>query len=213
MDNNDIENVERRIRRYWYGDGIAELASGGLFTLLGIYYWIQVAMGENSPISVFLQVILVLVLFIGFVGVRWLVQTLKVHLTYPRTGYVEYRVNDREVKRRRWLIVLAAAIVSGMSIVLDATVHSLDSVILIIGILSGVIFIAFWGRASGIKRFYVLGGLAIVLGVALSLNPYSQRINLAIYFGFLGIVTITSGVFILYQYMNENPPRQNNNYG
>ena len=29
-------NVEQRIKRYWYSDGIAELSSGGMFILLGL---------------------------------------------------------------------------------------------------------------------------------------------------------------------------------
>ena len=112
MNNHEVKDVEQRVKRYWYSDGIAELASGGMFVLLGLYFWIQVIFGEGSLISVFLQVILALVMIAGFIGVSWLVNTLKARLTYPRTGYVEYRVNDREVRQRRWIIVAAAAIVS-----------------------------------------------------------------------------------------------------
>jgi hypothetical protein len=212
MENHDVKQVEQRVKRYWYSDGIAELASGGLFVLLGLYFWIQVIFGEESIISVFLQVILVLVMIAGFIGVRWLVNTLKARLTYPRTGYVEYRVNDREVRQRRWIIVAAAAIVSGVSIVLEEYVHGLDSMVLLIGFLAGIIFIALRGRSSGLKRFYALGGLSIVLGIALSFSSLSQITDLALFFGLLGIVIVTSGALVLRQYLEENPlPAENSN--
>jgi len=213
MENHDVKQVEQRVKRYWYSDGIAELASGGMFVLLGLYFWIQVIFGEGSLISVFLQVILVLVMIAGFIGVHWLVNTLKARLTYPRTGYVEYRVDDREVRRRRWIIVAAAVIVSGMASVFEAYIRELDSMILIIGLLAGIIFIALRGRSSGLKRFYALGGLAILLGIALSLSPLSQITDLALFFGLLGVVIVTSGILVLRQYLKENPTPVENNDG
>lgn len=212
MENHDVKQVEQRVKRYWYSDGIAELASGGMFVLLGLYFWIQVIFGEESIISIFLQVILVLVMIAGFIGVSWLVNTLKARLTYPRTGYVEYRVDDREARQRRWIIVAAAAIVSGLSIVFEVYVRELDSMVLIIGLLAGIIFISLRGRSSGLKRFYGMGVLAIVLGVALSLSSLSQIKDLALFFGLLGIVIVTSGGLVLWRYLNENPiPVENNN--
>jgi hypothetical protein len=212
MEGHDVKQVEQRVKRYWYSDGIAELASGGMFVLLGLYFWIQVIFGEGSLISVFLQVILVLVMIAGFIGVRWLVNTLKARLTYPRTGYVEYRVDDRGARQRRWIIVAAAAIVSGASIVFEAYIRDLDSMILIIGLLAGIIFIALRGKSSGLKRFYALGGLAIVLGVVLSLSSLSQITDLALFFGLLGIVIVTSGALVLRRYLSENPmPAKNSN--
>ena len=90
---------------------------------------------------------------------------LKVRLTYPRTGYVQYRVNERDATKRRWLVAGVAMVVAIASILLVDTIRSLDSMVLVTGLLVGVIFIALRGKASGLKRFYVLGGLAIVLGV------------------------------------------------
>ena len=93
MENNNLKEVEQRIKRYWYSDGIAELAVGGMFALLGLYFGIQGIFEDKSPISVILQVSLVFVMIAGFTGVGWLVKTIKARLTYPCTGYVEYRVN------------------------------------------------------------------------------------------------------------------------
>jgi uncharacterized membrane protein YcfT len=210
MDKNDMEQVEQRVKRYWYTDGIAELASGGLFFLLGIYFGAQGFFGEKSLVSVILQISLVLLMIGGAFGVRWLVNALKARLTYPRTGYVEYRVNEKDAKVRRYVVAGVAMIIAIGSIVLIDYIRGLDSMALITGLLVGVIFIALRGKSSGLKRFYALGGLAIVLGVALSFSGLSQAYNLGLFYGLIGIAILISGGLILRRYLNENPlPSEN----
>lgn len=205
MDNKDMKHVEQRVKRYWYTDGIAELASGGLFILLGLYFGMQGFFGEASLVSVILQVSLVLLLIGGIFGVRWLVNTLKARLTYPRTGYVEYRVNEKDARVRRWVVAGVAMSIATASIVLVDYIRGLDSMALITGLLVGVVFIALRGKSSGLKRFYLLGGLAIVLGVALSFSRLSQSYNLGLFYGLIGLAIVISGALVLRRYLSENP--------
>jgi len=205
MDSNDMEQVEKRVRRYWYTDGIAELASGGLFLLLGMYFGVLGYFEEGSLVSIILQVSMVLVFVGGAFGVRWLVNTLKSRLTYPRTGYVEYRVKDGDTKKRRWVIVISAIVISAASIVLIDYIRGMESMVFITGLLVGVIFIALRGKSSGLRRFYVLGGLAIVLGLALAYSGLPQIYTLPLFYGFLGIAILISGGLVLRCYLAENP--------
>jgi len=210
MESDEMKAVEQRVKRYWYTDGIAELASGGLFILLGIYFGAQGFLGEGSMVSVILQVSLILLMIGGAFGVRWLVNTLKARLTYPRTGYVEYRVNEKDAKVRRYVVAGVAMIIAIASIVLIDYIRGLDSMALITGLLVGVIFIALRGKSSGLKRFYLLGGLAIVLGVALSFSGLSQAYNLGLFYGLLGIARLIPGGLVLRRYLSENPlPAEN----
>ena len=212
MENHDVKQVEQRIKRYWYSDGIAELVTGGLFAFLGLYFGIQAYFGEGSQVSVILQVSMILPIMAGVFAVRWLVNTLKARLTYPRTGYVEYRLNDHDVRQRRLVIVAVALALGIASMVLIDYIRSLDALVLGTGLLAGLIFIALRGRSSGVKRFYALGGLSIVLGIILSFSSLSQTFNLALFYGFLGIVIILSGGLALRRYLNENPmPAENSN--
>ena len=212
MENNNIKEVEQRVKRYWYADGIAELSSGGIFILLGLYFGVQGYFGEASLVSVILQVSMVLLMIGGVFGVRWLVNTLKARLTYPRTGYVEYRVNERDAKVRRYVVAGVAMIIAIASIVLVDYIRSLNSMVMITGLLVGVIFIALRGRSSGLKRFYALGGLAIVLGVALAFSKLSQAYTLALFYGLIGVVILISGTLVLRRYLIENPmPSENDN--
>jgi hypothetical protein len=205
MENNEIKQVEERVKRYWYTDGIAELASGGMFVLLGLYFGIQGYVGENSLVSVILQVSLALLMIAGAVGVRWLVNTLKARLTYPRTGYVEYRVNERDAKVRRYMVAGVAMIIAIASILLVDYIHGMDSMVLVTGLLVGVVFIALRGKSSGLKRFYALGGLAILLGFALAFSKLTQAYSLGLFYGLLGIAILVSGALVLHRYLNENP--------
>ena len=210
MENDEMKAVEQRVKRYWYTDGIAELASGGLFVLLGIYFGAQGFLGEDSIVNVILQVSLMLVMIAGAFGVRWLVNTLKARLTYPRTGYVEYRVNEKDAKVRRYVVAGVAMAIAMASIVLIDYIRGLDSMALITGLLVGVIFIALRGKSSGLKRFYLLGGLAIVLGVVLSFSGLSQAYNLGLFYGLLGIAILISGGLVLRRYLSDNPlPAEN----
>src|SRR5512138_5195 len=96
-----LAEIEGRVRRYWFSDGIGELMGGALFLLLGLYFSAQQYFGDQSPIGIILQSSFVILVIGGvFVG-RWMINQLKSRLTYPRTGYVEYRVKDKSNIRRR----------------------------------------------------------------------------------------------------------------
>jgi hypothetical protein len=205
MNNDDMKQVEKRVRRYWYTDGIAELASGGMFLLLGLYFGVLGYFEEGSLVSVILQVSMILVFVGGAFGVRWLVNTLKTRLTYPRTGFVEYRVNEKDVKGRRYIVMAVAMMFAVASIVLIDTIRSLESMVLFSGVIIGVIFVALRGRSSGLKRFYLLGGLSVALGIGLAFSNLSQVYTLSIFYGLLGIAILISGGLVMRQYLNENP--------
>ena len=205
MENNEMKQVEQRVKRYWYTDGIAELASGGMFFLLGLYFGVLGYFEEGSLVSVILQVSMVLLMVGGAFGVRWLVNSLKSRLTYPRTGFVEYRVNEKDAKVRRYVVIAVAMLVAIASLVLVDYIRSLESMVLVTGVLVGIIFITLRGKSSGLRRFYVLGGLAIVLGISLAYSGLPQVYTLALFYGLLGVAILISGGLVLQHYLAENP--------
>jgi hypothetical protein len=203
--NEKMLDVEQRIKRYWYSDGIAELSSGGMFILLGLYFGIQGYFGEGSMVSVILQVSLVFIMMGGIFGVRWMVNMLKTRLTYPRTGYVEYRKDERDLKQRRYVVAVMAMVIAIASVVLVKYIRGLDSMVLITGVLVAIVFVALRGKSSGVTRFYVMGGFSLLLGIGLSLGGLPEEYNLALFYGLLGVAIIVSGGIVLRRYLNENP--------
>lgn len=200
-----LSDVERRVRRYWFTDGLGELIGGGMFILMGIYFGLQEYLGQNSMLGGILQVSLVLVLVGGMYVSRRLINALKARVTYPRTGYVEYQVDDRNLRSRRiWVAVLALAI-SALTMVFVNLFQFFDAIVAVTGVAVGLILITLRAKASGMARFYVLGAISIVLGLALSISKLPDGYSLGYFYGLMGLSFLLSGGLTLQRYLAENP--------
>jgi|SRR3990170_8481642 len=92
----DLDELARRPRRYWTIDGLPELVVGVLWIIWGGAWLI----GQNIPhdwrwAAYWLIVPPVLALS-GF-AVNWITRRLKERITFPRTGYVEWRKPSNRV--------------------------------------------------------------------------------------------------------------------
>lgn len=205
-------DVEGRVRRYWFTDGIGELMGGGLFLLLGLYFSAQQYFGDQSPVGAILQSgFIVLVIGGMFVG-RWMINQLKARLTYPRTGYVEYRMKDKNNMRRRTVAFAIAMAVAMSAILITRSVNTIDSMVAMTGLLVSVILLFNQGWAHGVGRFYVLSAIALILGILLSVSGFARGYNLGIFYGLMGILFLISGGLTLRRYLSENPmPAEENN--
>jgi hypothetical protein len=205
MSVHQIDQVQQRVRRYWFEDGIAELATGSFFILLGLYFGIQGYFGEGSLMGGILQVSMVLVFIGGFYLERRLIHSLKNRITYPRTGYVEYRVDEKNAKRRRAIAAVAGAGIAAALVFLQRSVKGVNMVVLVSGAVAAFIFFALPATAGGIKRFYLLGALSLALGIVLSLSGLPQAYGLALYDCLMGIAMMISGGLTLRRYLKDNP--------
>lgn len=202
----NISDVEQRVKRYWYTDGIGELIGGGMFILLGIFFTAQQYFGENSMLGGLLQAGLVLLLIGGMYIGRWLIKELKARLTYPRTGYVEYQVDQANINRRRAIAAVVAILVAGLTMIFAQGMPSfLNLTLALTGIAVGLILIFAQGRGSGLERFYLLGGISFVLGIVLSLSGLADGYALGLFYGLMGLMFAVSGGLVLRRYLQENP--------
>jgi hypothetical protein len=202
----NLFDIERRVKRYWYTDGIGELIGGGMFILLGIYFALQEWLGPNSMISGILQVSLILVMIGGMYISRWLIHALKARLTYPRTGYVEYQVDERGMKSRRIGVMLLAFAISSLTMVLVRLFNFFDSIVAVTGVIVGVILVILRAKSAGLRRFYVLAAISVVLGLALSVSRLPNGYSLGLFYGLMGWSLMLSGGSTLWRYLEENPP-------
>ena len=201
----DFAEVEQRIKRYWFSDGIGELAGGGMFLLLAAYFGIPQFLGENNLLSVILQSSLVLVMVAGIFVVRWLVTVLKTRLTYPRTGYVEYRVDKKHAIRIRTLAMAFAMVIAFLMVLLARSIQIVDSTVLVTGVVVGVVFVILRGKSYGVQRFYLLGAISVVIGTALSFSGLPNGYSLAAFYGLMGLGVMISGGWVLFRYLKNNP--------
>ncbi len=202
---NNLSDVEQRLKRYWYSDGIGEVIGGGMFVLLGIYFALQEFLGQNSPVGGILQASLVLMMIGGTFISRRLVNTLKTRLTYPRTGYVEYRADERGTGARRILPVILGFLIAALTVVFARLFQFFDSIVAVTGVVVALILVILSAKASGPGRFYVLGAASLVLGFALSLSGLPNGYSLGLFYGLMGVCFLISGGLTLRRYLEENP--------
>jgi hypothetical protein len=178
--------------------------SGGLFLLLGIYFAAQQYFGDHSMVGGILQTgFIVLVIGGVFVG-RWAIHQVKARLTYPRTGYVEYRASGNNARRRIFAFVVAMGVaISAAFIARSITV--IDSMVALTGLLVAVILLFNQGWAYGVSRFTAMSAVSLILGIALSVSGFAHGYNLGLFYGLMGIVFATSGGLTLRRYLQENP--------
>lgn len=201
----NLSAVEQRVNRYWYTDGLAEIIGGGMFLLLGIYFSLQDFLGPNSTLGGVLQASLALLLIGGAFVSRRVINSLKTRLTYPRTGYVEYRVNKKETGKKRVLVAIVAFTISALTIAFVGMFKSFDAMVAVTGFIVGLVLVLLRGRASGLIRFYILGAVSLLLGFAISASGLSSGYALGLYYGLMGVCFLVSGGLTLSHYLHENP--------
>ncbi len=201
----ETSQIEQRIRRYWYKDGIGEMMGGVMFLMLAAYFSLQQYLGDESFISGILQAGLVLLLIGGMYVGRRLVNSAKARITYPRTGYVEYRTNSRNAVLMRILAAFTAMTVASMSVFVARKFDSIDAMVAVTGVLVAVILMVKQGWGSGLGRFYFLSAASLVLGGILSVSGFVHGYNLGLFYALMGIAFLISGGLILKRYLNENP--------
>lgn len=201
----NLSDVEQRVKRYWYTDGIGELIGGGMFVLLGLYFALQEFLGQNSLVGGILQVSLILVMIGGMAISRWLINTLKTRLTYPRTGYVEYQVDERQRKSRRIWVMLLALTISALTMVFVRLFQFFDSIVAVTGVAVGLILVILRAKSAGLARFYILGAVSIILGLAFSISGLPNGYSLGLFYGLMGVSFMLSGGLTLRHYLEKNP--------
>lgn len=114
---------------------------------------------------------------------------------------------DREsTNKHRIVVAVLAALVAAFSMVFAGRIASiLNLTLALTGILVGIILIFLQGRGSGLERFYALGAVSIVLGIALSLSGLPDGYSLGLFYGLMGITFVISGGIVLRRYLQDNP--------
>lgn len=204
--NNDLDQVTRRTRQYWFVDGLAELSVGGTFIVLGLYFYLQAILPSGSLVLLTIQLGFVVLLFGVIFLSRYLVKKFKSRLTFPRTGYVSYK---RASKKQRIVSASIAIIIASLNIaVFLSTPLSLNWIPAITGLIVGIVWLISAIRV-GLIRFYLQSILSLLLGVGLSLARLGTYQSLAIYYAVMGTVLLISGGVTLAKYLRQYPTSEN----
>ena len=203
-----IFEARMRAQRYWYRDGLVEIPLGVLQLLLSGSELIE-ALGNRTS-SWYVPVILTYtVLFFGLaVSASRIMAAVRQRITYPRSGYVH-----ESGQKRRTVAGMVLALLVALTVVLIlryAGRAGLDPARLVqwtpavLGLMTGAGGVYVTVR-YGLPRFLVVGVLAIILGVVVSIE-YPYRLAMAIWLAVVGCAWLCSGGVTLWNYLRTALP-------
>ncbi len=194
-----INQIQKQTFRYYYEDGLVELAVGLLFAVIGLNTWAISSTTPGTTLSIAAWILLPILTIGGIFGVQRFVNNLKERLVYPRTGYIVY---EAKPYRYRWLVFGFALALAVSILVLPYEWLTKGSVTG--GALMGVI-LASIGAQVDLKRLIAIGALGLVLGLIFAFLPFTDNAGLAATISFTGMILILVGGMALRSYLSTNP--------
>lgn len=194
-----INDIIQQTYRYFYIDGLAEIASGGMFILVGCWLVIMALVKPGTSAASIAALGLPVIILGGTYLLNRVVHGLKERYTFPRTGYVAYHRKNKD--RKRWILIGIALLLPFLLMFLPESWNKLP---LVIGGILGAV-LAFLGYRMGVSRFYLPGGAAALLGVLCSLFVQNETLGAGLTFLGAGLLLAVSGGLVLRSYLQEHP--------
>jgi hypothetical protein len=193
------KEIEQKTRRYWYVDGLAEIFISLLLVVTGLL----VVAPEQLPSGSWLRLIAVAAMVVIIGGGSWLggrlVKSVKARVTYPRTGYVNYRRPSRQRRLRNFLILLPIAAL-WTAVILIFGKGLIAWIPLIDGLVLGAIL---WYAGKGLLRFNLMAGLSLLVGGILAYSQIGGLSGQALFDLIMGLCLAVSGTITLIQYLSQ----------
>jgi hypothetical protein len=196
----DLGKYQERAQKYWFLDGLAEIGIGLISILLGVLFII-----ENSFIQTpFRDLSFFMLAVLGALAVRWIIQRIKEHSTYPRTGYIVYKKSKANKK-----IVLIAIAFTVLTFIIQLYTLLNDSIPIVAGpLIAGFIFaliFSLFAHRSTVFRSYLLAILSLLFGGILSLSGINDLVGAALLSVLAGVIMIASGGITRWTFLQQNP--------
>lgn len=203
-----LNQVTKRTARYWYVDGLAEIGTGLLFLALAVFYLVLSGFQADGITALAVGLGQPLIILLGIFGIAKAVRFFKTRITFPRTGYVSYRRDAQDKRRKR---VLKAGVISAIvaaALVLMVTQAEITTIWLVAGVLGALVPVLL-GYRLGLPRFYLLAGWMVALSVALNfLRGLPEMRYAVLFYGGIGLFVMLLGVFTLLRYLAQTRPAE-----
>jgi len=161
-----IETLLNRPKAYYNIDGVGELAMGFMCLSFALLMWLQANAPKESawhgmPVFIIYMGSLCLILHYG-------PKAIKKHITYPRTGFVQYRARDSRWRPAIIGAVAGAAVSAGVAIALRRHWNLTTPAALI-----GLLFAACYanGFARTVRWKWAVAGVVALGSVAIAMLP------------------------------------------
>lgn len=200
-----IDETIKQTRRYWYIDGISEMAAGLFLMLIGGFFAAVPLIPSESARMWILALGQPLLVILGIVFVSRAVKAVKERVTYPRTGYVAYHGKNR--KRRLGRIVVAIALSAAVGMLFSLFFNLIPDR-WIPTIAAGVMSIFFLVIAYNLAllRFVGLAVYFFAVGLLVSWWMPAEPYDMAAMLGLGGLGVLVSGALALRSYLANTRP-------
>ena len=205
MNEETINKAQLRGIQYWFEDGLAEIGTGSLFLLLGLYFYLQATL-EKGFLAELLGGAFILIFLGGWYLSGRFVRTVKERITFPRTGYVAYQRNKNSKKplRLALTLIMGAFFSSALIMLVSKRPLGMDIMPIANGLTIALVF-ELMGFRTGLPRLYLPAAIGLLCGLGLSLNGTGNIIGVALDYMATALTLIVSGIFVLRHYLNANP--------
>jgi hypothetical protein len=197
----DFVEIARRPVRYWNVDGLPELVMGCLWALWGGAWLVGETLPRDWRRDIYWTAAPALLVFTGWAAV-WIIKWLKARLTFPRTGYVEWKEPSRGANLGSAAVALiTAAVLAGFVVRNDAGGGRFAAPVL--GVILSLAFVV----ASVTQRaphYLALAAVAATLGLALATIEGDWLTANWLFIG-VGAATALVGAVRLTRFIRKHP--------
>jgi cellobiose-specific phosphotransferase system component IIC len=161
-----IESILNRPKAYYNIDGVGELAMGFMCLGCGLLMWLQ----AHAPKDSFWHGMPAFIIYFGLMCLilHYGPKAIKKHITYPRTGFVQYRARDSRWRPAILGAVAGAAAAVGLAIALRRHWNMTTPAALI-----GLLFAATYAYrlARTVRWKWAVAGVVALGSVAIAVLP------------------------------------------
>lgn len=194
-----------RPQRYWYIDGISEIAGGMVIFLIGAVNAIAALFPPGSVRILLINLVQPVLIITAALISRPIVHHFKERITYPRTGYVEYSGHGHSIRWQRFFLTFFIAFsISALVGLLGKSIPEQFWPAIIAAILA--LALAYLGARLGLSRFYIVAGLTFLIGALISALDLPISWPSALLFGLEGLIWIIGGMLVLVHYLKTTHP-------
>ena len=198
MTANFVNEIRQRTYRYYYEDGLVEMAVGLQFAVIGLALWAAGRFLSGVSFAMAISLGLMAVILGGIFGVKWAVTALKERITSPRTGKVTYR---QQPDRGRWRMVLAVAMIALLAFFLPENWTS--SAVMVGTVLT--VMLVYMGYRVGLARLQLAAVVPLAGSVLMGYLGWEEVEGTGLVFMASGLALLLMGAFVLSRFLRENP--------
>ena len=199
-----IDPTTQPIERYWYVDGLVEIGTGSIILILGIMFWGIAQVGLSNIPDWLMGLGPTAVIVLAWVVVNKLVNAIKEKVTYPRTGYVAPPQKPHNLFRAALITLFTTGVC--LLVIYTAFTYIGRGIIAVIMSVFFACFMVFLAYRFGLRRFYFLAGLNLILGTGIALLHLPDPMDVAAFLSIFGILWAISGAITLHHYLKITHP-------